>query len=109
MWAVMAGTFTLRFSTGLTGAMLVFYLARLHDLGGERVDAVLVGVFAALFYIAELGLSPIFGILGDRFGHHRTRRILAVVATRTAMGRTRGVYRAAGRASPSPGSCGVGR
>jgi MFS family permease len=72
LWAVMAGTFTLRFSTGLTGAMLVFYLARLHELGGERVDAVLVGVYSALFYIAELGLSPIFGILGDRVGHHRT-------------------------------------
>ncbi len=87
MWAVMAGTFTLRFSTGLTGAMLVFYLARLHDLGGERVDAVLVGVFAALFYIAELGLSPIFGILGDRFGRHRTMLLgpifggIAVIAT----------------------------
>jgi MFS family permease len=68
----MAGTFTLRFSTGLTGAMLVFYLARLHELGGQAVDAVLVGVYSALFYVAELGLSPIFGILGDRFGHHRT-------------------------------------
>jgi MFS family permease len=87
MWAVMAGTFTLRFSTGLTGAMLVFYLARLHELGGEQVDAVLVGVYAALFYIAELGLSPIFGILGDRFGHHRTMLLgpifggVAVIAT----------------------------
>jgi MFS family permease len=69
--AVMLGTFTLRFSTGLTGAMLVFYLARLHELGGERVDPVLVGIYSALFYVSELGLSPIFGILGDRFGHHR--------------------------------------
>jgi MFS family permease len=87
MWAVMAGTFTLRFSTGLTGAMLVFYLARLHELGGERVDAVLVGVYSALFYIAELGLSPVFGILGDRVGHHRTMLLgpifggVAVIAT----------------------------
>jgi MFS family permease len=87
MWAVMAGTFTLRFSTGLTGAMLVFYLARLHELGGERVDAFLVGVYSALFYIAELGLSPVFGILGDRFGHHRTMLLgpifggIAVIAT----------------------------
>jgi MFS family permease len=87
MWAVMAGTFTLRFSTGLTGAMLVFYLARLHEHGGERVDAVLVGIYSALFYVAELGLSPIFGILGDRFGHHRTMLLgpifggIAVIAT----------------------------
>ena len=87
MWAVMAGTFTLRFSTGLTGAMLVFYLARLHELGGERVDAVLVGLYSALFYLAELGLSPIFGILGDRYGHHRTMLLgpifggVAVIAT----------------------------
>ena len=72
MWAVMAGTFTLRFSTGLTGSMLVFYLAQLHELGGERVGPVLVGIYAALFYVSELGLSPLFGILGDRFGHHRT-------------------------------------
>ena len=87
MWAVMAGTFTLRFSTGLTGAMLVFYLARLHELAGERVDSVLVGLYSALFYLAELGLSPIFGILGDRFGHHRTMLLgpifggVAVIAT----------------------------
>jgi MFS family permease len=87
MWAVMAGTFTLRFSTGLTGAMLVFYLARLHQLGGERVDALLIGVYSALFYVAELSLSPFFGILGDRFGHHRTMLLgpifgfVAVIAT----------------------------
>jgi MFS family permease len=67
--------------------MLVFYLARLHELGGIRVDAVLVGVYSALFYIAELGLSPVFGILGDRFGHHRTMLLgpifgaVAVIAT----------------------------
>lgn len=72
LWAVMAGTFTLRFSTGLTGSMLVFYLAQLHELGGEKIGPVLVGVYAALFYLSELGLSPIFGILGDRLGHHRT-------------------------------------
>ncbi len=69
--AVMLGTFTLRFSTGLTGAMLVFYLRRLDEMGGPTVDAVLVGIYSALFYLAELGLSPFFGILGDRFGHHR--------------------------------------
>jgi MFS family permease len=48
---------------------------------------VLVGVYSALFYVAELGLSPIFGVLGDRFGHHRTMLLgpvfggIAVIAT----------------------------
>jgi MFS family permease len=69
--AVLAGTFTLRFSTGLTGAMLGLYLADLPSHGGVRVDATIVGLFAATFYVAELVLSPIFGILSDRLGHHR--------------------------------------
>jgi len=68
---VLAGTFTLRFSTGLTGAMLGLYLADLPDHGGQPVDAATVGLFAATFYLAELLLSPIFGILSDRLGHHR--------------------------------------
>ena len=33
--------------------------------------AIVLGVFGALFYLAELVLSPIFGILSDRQGHHR--------------------------------------
>ena len=69
--AVLAGTFTLRFSTGLTGAMLGLYLADLPTHGGPRVDATIVGLFAATFYLSELVLSPIFGILSDRLGHHR--------------------------------------
>jgi MFS family permease len=68
---VLIGTFTLRFSTGLTGAMLGLYLANLTDYGGEPVDATIVGIFAAVFYLSELVLSPIFGILSDRIGHHR--------------------------------------
>jgi MFS family permease len=68
---VLLGTFTLRFSTGLTGAMLGLYLADLPAHGGPEVDATVVGLFAATFYVAELVLSPIFGILSDRFGHHR--------------------------------------
>ena len=68
---VLLGTFTLRFSTGLTGAMLGLYLAKLPAYGGPAVDARLVGVFAAIFYLSELVLSPIFGILSDRTGHHR--------------------------------------
>ena len=39
LWAVMAGTFTLRFSTGLTGAMLGVYLAKLPEHGGPEVAA----------------------------------------------------------------------
>jgi MFS family permease len=71
LWAVLVGTFTLRFSTGLTGAMLGSYLARLPEHGGEPVSPLVVGLFSATFYLAELVLSPIFGILSDRQGHHR--------------------------------------
>jgi MFS family permease len=71
MWAVLAGTFTLRFSTGLTGAMLQVYLAKLPEHGGPHVDPLVVGVFSATFFLAELILSPVFGILSDRLGHHR--------------------------------------
>jgi MFS family permease len=73
LWAVLAGTFTLRFSTGLTGAMLAFYLAKLpqFDPTAEPVSPIVIGLFSATFYLAELILSPLFGILSDRFGHHR--------------------------------------
>ena len=71
MWAVLAGTFTLRFSTGLTGAMLAVYLAQLPQHGGEVVTATTLAVLHATFYLAELVLSPFFGILSDRLGHHR--------------------------------------
>lgn len=69
--AVLIGTFTLRFSTGLTGAMLAFYLADLSTAGTSGIDAKVVGLLSAAFYLAELVLSPIFGVLADRFGHHR--------------------------------------
>ena len=71
LWAVLLGTFTLRFSTGLTGAMLSFYLSDLDKNGVVEVSPIVIGVFAASFYLAELVLSPIFGILSDRLGHHR--------------------------------------
>ena len=58
---VLLGTFTLRFSTGLTGAMLGLYLADLPSHGGPEVDARVVGLYAAIFYLTELVLSPIFG------------------------------------------------
>ena len=69
--AVLIGTFTLRFSTGLTGALLVFYLADLEGFGADQVTAVEVGLLTAAFYVAELVLSPFFGMLSDRIGSRR--------------------------------------
>ncbi len=69
--AVLFGTFTLRLSTGLTGALLTYHLAHFERVGGVRVEAGTIGLFAALFFLAELLMSPIFGVLSDRFGHHR--------------------------------------
>ncbi len=69
--AVLLGTFTLRFSTGLTSSMLAFYLAHLGQHGGPSVDGFVVGLYAATFYLSELVLSPVFGIISDRYGHHR--------------------------------------
>jgi MFS family permease len=71
--AVLVGTFTLRFSTGLTGAMLGLYLSHFNKFHPEvgEVSPITVGLLAATFYLAELVLSPFFGILSDRLGHHR--------------------------------------
>src|SRR5436190_87027 len=69
--AVLVGTFTLRFSTGLTGTMLAVYLAKLPEHGRPVVAATTLSFLHATFYVAELGLSPIFGVLSDRLGHHR--------------------------------------
>ena len=52
--AVLLGNFTLRFSTGLTGTMLLFYLADLPKYGGVAVSALTAGVMAALYFAAEL-------------------------------------------------------
>ena len=71
MRAVLGGTFTLRFSTGLTGAMLGVYLAKLPAHGGEVVHASTLAVLASAFFLSELLLSPVFGVLSDRVGHHR--------------------------------------
>jgi MFS family permease len=73
--AVLAGTFTLRFSTGLTGALLIYYLEGLHEFGGPRVGPALVGVMTATYFLAELLLSPAFGLLSDRFGTHRIMQV----------------------------------
>ena len=69
--AVLFGTFTLRFSTGLTGGLFLYYLADLPRHGGPEVSAVLVGLMTATYFIAELVLSPGFGVLSDRLGAHR--------------------------------------
>ncbi|HUG48718.1 MAG TPA: MFS transporter [Candidatus Limnocylindria bacterium] len=89
--AVLFGTFTLRFSTGLTGAMLAFYLADLHlpqhdglpldvlvelifgpaENGRTQVTPFMFGVLTALFYATELVASPVFGLLSDKLGHHK--------------------------------------
>jgi MFS family permease len=71
LWAVLGGTFTLRFSTGLTGAMLSVYLAKLPEHDGPVVTATTLALLHATFYAAELVLSPVFGLLSDKLGHHR--------------------------------------
>jgi MFS family permease len=71
LFAVILGTFTLRLSTGLTGAALVYYLDVLDVYGGPTVDAFTLAMFVALFYAAELIGSPLFGVLSDRLGHRR--------------------------------------
>jgi MFS family permease len=73
--AVVLGTFTLRLATGITGAMLIFYFAKLHLFGGSQVKPMEVGLLGALFYASELVGSPIFGILSDRLGHRRVMLI----------------------------------
>jgi MFS family permease len=69
--AVLGGTFTLRFSTGLTGGLFLYYLAGLPEHGGPEVSAFMVGLLTATYFIAELVLSPGFGVLSDRLGAHR--------------------------------------
>jgi len=87
--AVLAGTFTLRFSTGLTGALLIYYLAELPRHGGITIGPITLGLFGALFFAAELILSTPFGLLADRLGHHRVMQYgpifgaLAVILTWT--------------------------
>ncbi len=74
--AVYVGTFTLRFSTGLTGGLLLFYLARLHtEYGGPHVNEMTLAIMTASFYVAELVLATPFGLLSDRIGHHRVMQI----------------------------------
>lgn len=73
--AVLLGTFTLRFSTGLTGGLLVYYLDQLPSYGGPQVSSTQVGLLTAGYFLAELVLSPFFGVLSDRFGAHRLMQV----------------------------------
>jgi MFS family permease len=85
--AVLIGTFTLRFSTGLTGLLLIYYFAHLPALGGPTVGALMVGMFHSAFYVTELVFSTPFGLLSDRWGHRRVMQFgpvfgaVAVVVT----------------------------
>ena len=87
MNAVLLGTFTLRFSTGLTGAMLLYYLAQLPEYGGPDVSGSVAGIMTAAYFAAELVLSPAFGVLSDRLGAHRIMQVgpvlgaIAVIVT----------------------------
>ncbi len=72
---VTLATFVLRFATGLTGALLIFLLADFPRYGGPAVGPFTIAVFTALFYLAELVLSPPFGLLSDRVGHHRVMQV----------------------------------
>ena len=69
--AVLFGTFTLRFSTGLTGGLFAYYAAQLPQHGGVEMTAFLLGLMMATYFIAELILSPGFGVLSDHLGAHR--------------------------------------
>jgi MFS family permease len=73
--AVLLGTFTLRFSTGLTGAMLLYYLAQLPEFGGPSVSGSVAGIMTASYFAAELILSPAFGVLSDRIGAQRIMQV----------------------------------
>ena len=69
--AVLFGTFTLRFSTGLTGGLFVYYAAQLPAHGGPEMGAFVLGLMMATYFVAELILSPGFGVLSDHLGAHR--------------------------------------
>ncbi|MEO8251550.1 MAG: MFS transporter [Chloroflexota bacterium] len=69
--AVLLGTFTLRFSSGITGGLFSYYAADLPKHGGPEMGAFLLGLMMATYFMAELILSPGFGILSDNLGAHR--------------------------------------
>ncbi len=107
---VLFGTFTLRFSTALTGSLLAYYLADLHNHGGPEVTGIEFAIIHAAFYATELLVSPFFGLLSDKLGHHRVMQygplfgavavtITAVTANLVILGGTRVLEGAATAAS----------
>src|SRR6188472_2378342 len=86
---VLFGTFTLRFSTALTGGLLAYYLGNLENHGGAEVTNLAFAFIGVAFYMTELIVSPIFGVLSDRLGHHRVMQFGpvfgAVAVTITAL------------------------
>ena len=55
--------------------MLLYYLAELPEFGGPEVSGPVAGVMTAAYFAAELLLSPLFGVLSDRFGAHRIMQV----------------------------------
>ena len=57
---VIGSSFLLRLAGGSTGLLLAVYLKQV-----VRAEADLIGFLAAIFYISELTLAPVFGALSD--------------------------------------------
>ena len=68
-------SFVLRLATGLTGGLLIYLLADFPAYGGPEVSAAVVGGLTALFFVGELVLSPVFGLLSDRAGYQRVMQL----------------------------------
>jgi MFS family permease len=51
--------------------LLAYYLGNLENHGGPEVSGVAFAIVHAAFYATELIVSPFFGLLSDRLGHHR--------------------------------------
>ena len=46
-----------------------------RSTAASEISAFELGLLAAAFFVAELVLSPIFGVLSDRYGHHRVMQL----------------------------------
>jgi MFS family permease len=55
--------------------MLLYYLAQLPEFGGAAVSSSIAAVMTAVYFATELVLSPVFGVLSDRFGAQRIMQI----------------------------------
>jgi MFS family permease len=60
---VIASSLVLRLAGALTASLLGAYLRQVMNAGPE-----MIGILAALFYVTELTLSPVFGALSDLRG-----------------------------------------